>query len=106
MKKKMIFFLFLLKTKIIGTRLIEAVLTSTQNLCFRGCKGYKSHGRVIITIIIMIIITILFITFIPTHFLYIHVRCKLETSFVFNNGIGGERCSFLTTTISKLKLQS
>ena len=39
MKKNVIFFLFLLKTLIVGTRsnrLKEAVLTSTHNLCFRS----------------------------------------------------------------------
>ena len=38
-KKKVIFLLFLLKTKIVGTRLnrlSEVVLTSTHNLCFKA----------------------------------------------------------------------
>ena len=39
----MLFFLFLLKTWIVGTRLAEAVLTSTHNLCFEQ-KYEKYHN--------------------------------------------------------------
>ena len=44
-KKNLIFFIFLLKTYTVGTRwnrLTEAILTSTQNLCF-GQKYEKNN---------------------------------------------------------------
>ena len=57
-------FLFFAKKQNVGTRknrlnLNEVVLTSTHNLCFRakirkitpqfvGCKGYETHGSVIL----------------------------------------------------------
>ena len=104
----MIFFLFLLKTLIVGKRynhLSEAVLTSTHNLRFGakirrnvypckpkfhyikvGCKGYKSHGHVFLMLLITSDFSIRLMLFTselqtPITFLFVNENVKCGYSF-------------------------